>query len=326
MLPVCKHQACIVAPHPLHVARPAMTGSPAGCCARLPACLPACSDGDAALKTNFEAEQPSSWFAELYQEDGLTGGHVIMLGADEASRAAALGALGAYPGGLQLGGGVTTDNAREWLDAGASHVIVTSFVFRDGKLEEERLADLVRWWHVPGGRLADGRPRQRLWALSCSFAASPLAPPTTAYCLAPRPLLLRVLISSWGSPRAQFESSPLLGPPRQHMAATTSCPNRPSTLTPHTLYHATLSGQAGGQGAAGAGPELPQEGGRKVLRRNRPLAEVFLAGTKVGHGLGCQLPPSPDCGPSQFGWRLAQRPVQGNDSKRYKALSFSEVL
>lgn len=67
-----------------------------------------------------------------------------MLGADEASRSAALGALGAYPGGLQLGGGVTTENAREWLDAGASHVIVTSFVFRDGKLEEERLADLVR--------------------------------------------------------------------------------------------------------------------------------------------------------------------------------------
>lgn len=96
------------------------------------------------LKTNFEAEQSSSWFAELYQEDGLTGGHVIMLGADEASRSAALGALGAYPGGLQLGGGVTTENAREWLDAGASHVIVTSFIFRDGKLEEERLADLVR--------------------------------------------------------------------------------------------------------------------------------------------------------------------------------------
>lgn len=102
------------------------------------------SDGEAALKTNFEAEQPSSWFAELYQEDGLTGGHVIMLGADEASRAAALGALGAFPGGLQLGGGVTTDNAREWLDAGASHVIVTSFVFRDGRLEEERLAELVK--------------------------------------------------------------------------------------------------------------------------------------------------------------------------------------
>lgn len=62
---------------------------------------------------------------------------------------AALGALGAYRGGLQLGGGVSTDNAVEYLDAGASHVIVTSFVFRDGRLEEERLADLVRacGWH-----------------------------------------------------------------------------------------------------------------------------------------------------------------------------------
>lgn len=67
-----------------------------------------------------------------------------MLGADDASRAAALGALAAYPGGLQLGGGVTADNAAEWLDAGASHVIVTSYVFRDGRLEEGRLADLVR--------------------------------------------------------------------------------------------------------------------------------------------------------------------------------------
>lgn len=59
-------------------------------------------------------------------------------------RQAALQALGAYPGGLQLGGGVTTENAVEYLDAGASHVIVTSFVFREGQLDEERLAALVR--------------------------------------------------------------------------------------------------------------------------------------------------------------------------------------
>ena len=59
-------------------------------------------------------------------------------------RLAALQALGAYPGGLQLGGGVTDQNATEWLDAGASHVIVTSFVFRDGQLDEDRLASLVR--------------------------------------------------------------------------------------------------------------------------------------------------------------------------------------
>lgn len=66
-----------------------------------------------------------------------------MLGADDASKQAAFGALGAYPGGLQLGGGVSTDNAKEYLDAGASHVIVTSFVFRDGRLEEDRLKALV---------------------------------------------------------------------------------------------------------------------------------------------------------------------------------------
>jgi phosphoribosylformimino-5-aminoimidazole carboxamide ribotide isomerase len=59
-------------------------------------------------------------------------------------RQTAFGALQAWPGGLQLGGGVTTDNAMQYLDAGASHVIVTSFVFREGRLEEQRLADLVR--------------------------------------------------------------------------------------------------------------------------------------------------------------------------------------
>ncbi|GAB4817783.1 hypothetical protein N2152v2_004829 [Parachlorella kessleri] len=66
-----------------------------------------------------------------------------MLGADTASREAAFEALRAYPGGLQLGGGVSTDNAIEYLEAGASHVIVTSFVFREGRLEEGRLQDLV---------------------------------------------------------------------------------------------------------------------------------------------------------------------------------------
>lgn len=58
-------------------------------------------------------------------------------------RQAALGALQAWPGGLQLGGGVNTDNAKQWLDAGGSHVIVTSFVFREGRLEEDRLQALV---------------------------------------------------------------------------------------------------------------------------------------------------------------------------------------
>eukprot|EP00775_Hariotina_reticulata_P010979 gene10979-11134_t len=67
-----------------------------------------------------------------------------MLGADASSRQTAFDALQAWPGGLQLGGGVTTDNAMEYLDAGASHVIVTSFVFREGRLEEDRLKALVK--------------------------------------------------------------------------------------------------------------------------------------------------------------------------------------
>ena len=149
------------------------------------------------LVTNFESEQPSSYYAELYKRDNLQGGHVIMLGADADSRqgmrfllhvwmpgpvltshaftprqsifassmrflssmqwcasrrehdmqfdrSAALEALRAYPGGLQLGGGVTANNAAAYLDAGASHVIVTSYVFRDGRLDEDRLRELVR--------------------------------------------------------------------------------------------------------------------------------------------------------------------------------------
>ena len=101
------------------------------------------TDGDQELRTNFESEKPSSYYAELYSADNLPGGHVIMLGADDASKSAALSALSTYPGGLQLGGGVTDQNAAQYLDAGASHVIVTSFVFRDGRLEEDRLASLV---------------------------------------------------------------------------------------------------------------------------------------------------------------------------------------
>ena len=94
------------------------------------------------LRTNFVSEHPAAWFAELYRQDGLTGGHVIMLGP--GNEAAAQSALTAYPGGLQIGGGINADNARAWLDAGASHVIVTSWVFREGRLDVERLAQLVK--------------------------------------------------------------------------------------------------------------------------------------------------------------------------------------
>ncbi|KAJ1262805.1 hypothetical protein BS78_09G137700 [Paspalum vaginatum] len=95
------------------------------------------------LVTNFESDKSPAEFAKLYKKDELDGGHVIMLGADPASQAAALEALLAYPGGLQVGGGVNLENATFYLNEGASHVIVTSFVFRDGKLIIERLKKLV---------------------------------------------------------------------------------------------------------------------------------------------------------------------------------------
>ena len=91
---------------------------------------------------NFTSEHDSSYFAEMFAKDGLTGGHVIMLGP--GNEQAALDALKAYPGGLQVGGGITADNAKQYIDAGASHVIVTSHIFHDGMLDMERLETLVR--------------------------------------------------------------------------------------------------------------------------------------------------------------------------------------
>jgi phosphoribosylformimino-5-aminoimidazole carboxamide ribotide isomerase len=100
-------------------------------------------DADAAaVTTNFEARKPASWFAEQYRRDGLTGGHVICLGPGNS--AAAREALAAWPGGLQLGGGVNLENAAQWLDAGAAAVIVTSWVFHDGRLNRRRLAALSK--------------------------------------------------------------------------------------------------------------------------------------------------------------------------------------
>lgn len=94
------------------------------------------------LATNFETNKPSSEFSRQYLQDKLTGGHVIMLGPGNTE--AASEALEAYPDGLQVGGGITKDNAQEWLNKGASHVIVTSFVFTQGKIHWERLDSLVK--------------------------------------------------------------------------------------------------------------------------------------------------------------------------------------
>jgi phosphoribosylformimino-5-aminoimidazole carboxamide ribotide isomerase len=99
------------------------------------------SESPGQLRTNFVSDRPAAWYADLYRRDALRGGHVILLG--QGNEAAARSALAAYPGGLQLGGGVNLENARGWLEAGASQVIVTSWVFREGRIDWDRLKLLV---------------------------------------------------------------------------------------------------------------------------------------------------------------------------------------
>ncbi|MBL9132267.1 MAG: phosphoribosylformimino-5-aminoimidazole carboxamide ribotide isomerase, partial [Verrucomicrobiaceae bacterium] len=95
-------------------------------------------DDGSGLKTNFVSDRDAAWYAELYKRDGLKGGHVILLG--KGNEEAAKSAAGAFPGGLQIGGGIRPCNAAEYLDAGASHVIVTSYLFEtDGTFSETRL-------------------------------------------------------------------------------------------------------------------------------------------------------------------------------------------
>lgn len=95
---------------------------------------------DGTAKTNFVSDKDPSFYARLYKEDGLTGGHVIMLGPGNEN--AAVQALQAAPGTLQVGGGISPDNCRKWLDAGATHVIVTSWLFVEGELNMDRLASM----------------------------------------------------------------------------------------------------------------------------------------------------------------------------------------
>ncbi len=100
-------------------------------------------DDGAGPTENFVSDKPPAWFAERFRADALTGGHVIKLGPGNES--AAREALAAWPGGLQIGGGIHEGNAAEWLDDGASHVIVTSALFdADGKFLEDMLRSLVR--------------------------------------------------------------------------------------------------------------------------------------------------------------------------------------
>ena len=98
---------------------------------------------------NFVSGKSAAEFAKLYQKDGLIGGHIILLNAVdseyfEMTKQQAVRALMAYPGGMQIGGGVNDKNAVSWIEAGATHVIVTSFVFKNGKINYENLEKLVQ--------------------------------------------------------------------------------------------------------------------------------------------------------------------------------------
>ncbi len=108
--------------------------------------------GDHAVE-NFTSAHDAAYFADLYRDHQLYGGHVILLNARdssyyEATKKQAMNALKAFPGGLQVGGGITDENAAEFLDAGASHVIVTSYIFQNGQ---------IRFDHIDRMKQAVGR-------------------------------------------------------------------------------------------------------------------------------------------------------------------------
>ena len=104
-------------------------------------------EGDQA-KDNFSSELGAGYYARLYRKDGLKGGRIILLnppGSEyyESTKRQAMAALKEYPGGMQIGGGINAENSEEYLKAGASHVIVTSYVFKNGTFHRENLEKLV---------------------------------------------------------------------------------------------------------------------------------------------------------------------------------------
>ena len=104
-------------------------------------------EGDKASE-NFIATNDSAYYANMFASDNLKGGHVIMLNSPsseyrKASENEAMKALKAYPCGLQIGGGITPENAREYLDAGASHVIITSYLFDGSKFSYKKLDRII---------------------------------------------------------------------------------------------------------------------------------------------------------------------------------------
>ncbi|MCQ2524100.1 MAG: phosphoribosylformimino-5-aminoimidazole carboxamide ribotide isomerase [Lachnospiraceae bacterium] len=106
------------------------------------------SDDILDLSENFVSSKGSAWYAKKYKEDGIKGAHVIILNSTTSplrkdSEEEAIRALKAYPGGLQIGGGITAENAQSFIEAGASHIIVTSYAFADGKIKYDNLNKLI---------------------------------------------------------------------------------------------------------------------------------------------------------------------------------------
>ncbi len=99
--------------------------------------------GDSAAE-NFVSEKDAGYYADLYKKNHLTGGHIILLNSKDSmyyedTKRQAVKALAEFKNGMQVGGGITDENAMEFIEAGASHVIITSFVFKDGRVDYENL-------------------------------------------------------------------------------------------------------------------------------------------------------------------------------------------
>ncbi|MDR0944271.1 MAG: phosphoribosylformimino-5-aminoimidazole carboxamide ribotide isomerase [Ruminococcus sp.] len=108
---------------------------------------------DSGSVDNFVSDKNAAYYANLYREKNLSGGHIILLNKIgtpeyEADKYEAFKALEAFPGGMSIGGGITLDNAGEFLESGASHVIVTSYVFTDGKIDYDKLVRMYEFKRV----------------------------------------------------------------------------------------------------------------------------------------------------------------------------------
>ncbi|EPE07349.1 phosphoribosylformimino-5-aminoimidazole carboxamide ribotide isomerase [Ophiostoma piceae UAMH 11346] len=130
------------------------------------------ADRPTTLQTNFVSHHPPAHFAQLYRDNSLTGAHVIMLGSGPENQAAAREAVGAWPDGLQVGGGIKDNNAQSWIEAGASKVIVTSYLFEGGTFDQKKLDAVLA---------ALGGDKERLVIdLSCRRVATPTPTPRWA--------------------------------------------------------------------------------------------------------------------------------------------------